>query len=278
MMASMTAFTVNDAFMKMLAGTLPLFQALTLRGVGVVLALLLLCAAFNQLRFNGTRRDWRLIGWRAVAEATAAVCFLTALFNMPLAELSAILQALPLTVSLAGVVFLGETLGWQRMSAIAIGFIGVMLIIQPGGANFNTFSLLGLAAVAAVTARDLAARQLSKDAPTLFVALVTSTFVTIVSAILSLFVDWQPVSLGSAGFLAASSLTIIGGYVFSISAMRVGEIAAVAPFRYTSLVVALILGVLIFKERPDFLSLIGAAIVVATGLFMLFRENRKKGA
>lgn len=274
MAGSMTAFTVNDAFMKGMAGDVPLFQALFLRGVGVVLSLTLLCWFLGQLRFNLGRRDWTLMSLRAISEVGGALFFLTALFNMPLANVSAILQALPLTVSLAGALILGEALGWRRLTAIMIGFAGVMLIVRPGGEDFNIYALYAVLAVICVTFRDLAARKLSRDVPSVLVALVAAVFVTIAAGFASLFVDWVPMPGRNLGLLGGATLFVIGGYIFSVAAMRTGELSFIAPFRYTSLLVALILGFAIFGDFPKPLTLLGAAIVVTTGLFTLYREAR----
>ncbi len=274
MAGSMTAFTVNDAFMKALADELPLMQALFLRGIGVALCLLVLCRMMGQLKFDLGRRDWVLILLRTLAEVGGAFFFLTALFHMPIANLSAILQTLPLTVTLAGAVFLGETLGWRRFSAILIGFCGVLLIVKPGGAGFDIYSIYAIAAVACVTLRDLAARRMSHAAPSVLVALMAAIGVTLFAGLMALFVDWAPLSGRAALQLGGAMVFIIGGYVFSVAAMRVGDLSFVAPFRYTSLLVALILGLLIFGDFPDRLTLLGAAIVVTTGLFTLYREAR----
>jgi len=128
MTGSMTAFTINDAFMKGVLVDVPLFQALFLRSCGVVVCIIILARALGQLRFDMGRKDWTYMIMRAVAEAMGAVMFLSALSRMPIANVSAILQALPLTVSLAGALFLGEALGWRRLTAILVGFCGVMLI------------------------------------------------------------------------------------------------------------------------------------------------------
>ncbi len=276
MMASMTAFTVNDAFMKALSDELPLFQAMFVRSIGVVILLFLLCRQQGQLRFDVGGPDRAMIVLRSTAEVMAAFLFIGALFKMPLANVAAILQVLPLTVTLAGAMVFKEALGWRRILAIIIGFFGVLLIVQPGGADFNAYSFAVLGAVFFVTVRDLAARRLSRDVPSTLVALVAAVFVMTSSGIGSIFVTWQPMSGLAVMQMAAAMFFVIGGYIFSIAAMRVGEIGAVAPFRYTSLLVALILGAAVFGDWPNGLTLIGAVIVVATGLFTLWREGRLK--
>ena len=276
MVGAMTAYTVNDAFMKSLSGDMPVFQAIFLRGLGVTLALGLICWSKGQFRARIAPRDRRLIGLRSLAEAASALMFLTALFNMPLANLSAILQALPLTVSLAAALILREPLGWRRLTAILIGFGGVLLIVRPGGADFNIYSLYAVGAVLLVTVRDLAVRPMSRDVPSILVAFVAAGTVCAVAGAVSLLSPWAPLTPIVAAQLLGAMTAILGGYILSVTAMRWGEIGFVAPFRYTSLIVAGILGLLVFGEVPRGLTLIGAAIVVATGLFTLYRERRLK--
>lgn len=276
MVGAMSAFTVNDAFMKTVSADLPLFQSIFLRGVIVLPLLVILCKSMGQLRFDLSRKDWGLILIRTVAEMIGALLFITALFNMPLANVSAILQALPLTVSLAAAVFLGEPLGWRRITAIMVGFAGVMLIVRPGGTDFSIYSLYAIGAVMVVTVRDLAARRMSRNVPSTLAAVIAAAGVTVMAGLGLPFETWTPVALPQLGLLAGAAVFIIGGYVFSVAAMRVGEIGFVAPFRYTSLLVALMLGYLVFGEIPKALTLVGAGIVVAMGLFTLYREQRIK--
>ncbi|WP_106745995.1 DMT family transporter [Yoonia maritima] len=274
MMGGMCAYTVNDAFMKALSDEIPLFEAVLWRGVGAIICLLIMCRMMGQLRFDLPRREWGLITLRSLGEVGGTYFFLTALFNMPIANVSAILQSLPLTVSLSAMIFLNEPLGWRRMAAISIGFAGVLLIIQPGGADFNLFSMYALAAVACITLRDVVVRRMSRDVPSIFVALIAAVGVTMLGGVGSLFTETVPFTTKATLQLLGATGFLICGYIFSVTAMRWGEISFVAPFRYTSLVVALILGVLVFGEWPNMLTIIGATIVVATGLFTLYRESR----
>lgn len=276
MMGAMCAYTFNDAFMKALADDIPLFQAILFRGMAAVVFLTILCRMLGQLRFDLTAHDWKYVLIRTAGEVGGTYFFLTALFNMPIANVSAILQALPLAVSLAAALFLAEPLGWRRLTAIVAGFAGVLLIIQPGGADFSSYSLYALCAVACVTLRDIAVRRMSRTVPSVFVALIAAVGVTLMGAVGSLFIDWQPFSTKSAFQLSAATGFLIFGYIASVNAMRFGEISFVAPFRYTSLLVALLLGVLVFDEWPNVLALTGALVVVMTGLFTLYRETRLK--
>ncbi len=274
MSASMAAYVFNDMCMKALSDELPVFQAIFLRGLLTSLIIAFLAWKLDALRFRYDKKDWKLILLRSLAEMAAAYFFVTAIFNMPIANATAILQALPLTVALAGALFLGEAIGWRRLVAILIGLIGVLLIVQPGTNGFSVYSVYAILTVVAVTIRDLAARRLSKNVPSLSVALIASLVVTILAGSASLTIEWSAPSLAGWVQLIGASVFIIGGYVFSIMTMRIGDIGAVAPFRYTSLIWALLLGFFLFNEWPDGLSLIGAAIVVATGVYTILRERR----
>lgn len=273
MMTSMSAFTVNDVFMKLANAELDLFQAIAMRGLMITFGLAMLAYLRGQLTYRPSRKDWWLIALRTAAEAIGTVFFLTALMNMAIGNLSAILQALPLTVTLAAALFLREAVGWRRVTAILVGFIGVVLIIQPGTDDFTIYSLYGVAAVIAVTVRDLAARRLSKDIPSGIVALAAAVGVSAMALIGGADQAWVMPSLTAGLQLAAAAVALMIGYICAVSAMRTGDIGFVAPFRYTSLLVALVLGYIVFDEWPNALTFIGAGIVVATGLFTLYRER-----
>ncbi|GAA0312079.1 DMT family transporter [Rhodovulum strictum] len=281
MMAGMAAFTFNDACMKAVSDSVPFFQAVFLRGCLTVALLLVLSRAMGGLRLRLPARDWRLIGFRTLAEIGAAYFFITALFHAPLANVTAIIQAIPLAVTMGGALFLGERVGWQRWLAILIGFAGVLLIVRPGTEGFTIHSVHALISVGFVAARDLVTRQLSRGVPSMSVAVSAAAGVALFGGIgAAAQGGWTPLPTVALAQLAGASVFIVGGYLFSVMAMRVGEVAVIAPFRYTALLWALALGILLFDERPSALTLAGAGIVVATGLFTFYRERRlaRRGA
>ncbi|WP_323785986.1 DMT family transporter [Thalassovita sp.] len=274
MMASMAAFTINDTFMKALAGEVPLFQLLFLRGILTSVFTGFWAWRLGALHLRLPRRDLGLIALRIVAEIGAAYFFLTALFNMPIANVTAILQSLPLTVSLLAALLFRESLGWRRMSAILVGLLGVLLIVRPGADGFTLYSVYALIAVAFVTMRDLVTRRLSRNTPSMLVTWTTSMSVMVFFGLAGLGQDWVEMDMRTWGFVLASSISIIAGYLCSVLVMRVGEISFIAPFRYTGLIWALALGWFVFGEWPAPMTLIGAAIVVCSGVFMLYREGQ----
>jgi drug/metabolite transporter (DMT)-like permease len=274
MMVAMAAFALGDACVKALTQVLPIYQAITLRGVLTVPALLMIAHFSGGLRLMALQGAWRLVALRSVAEVVTTLCFFVALLHMPLAVVTAILQFLPLAITLAAAAFLKEPVGWRRLSAIGAGFGGVMLIIRPGTDSFSIWALFALMAVAAVVVRDLSSRRLPAAVSSVTVALCGAVAVTLIAAALSLRSEWQPVGLSTAALITAAAAMIIVGYIFAVQAMRVGEVGFTTPFRYSGLIWATMLGWIFFAEFPDGLSILGGLIVVGSGLFTLARERR----
>jgi len=272
MAVAMATFTVNDSFMKAATQLLPLSQAIVIRGVMTLAALLVLARMMGVRTLRVAKVDRKLLGWRTLAEVGGTITFLTALQHMQLANLSAILQSLPLAVTLGAVIALKEPVGWRRMTAIGVGFLGVLLIVRPGTEGFNIWAVVALISVAFVVVRDLATRQFSGALPSVTIAIYTAVAVTLMGVAGLTIEDWGPVPLVAFAMLAGAATMLIMGYLFIVMAMRVGDVAIVAPFRYSALIWAILIGWLVFGEIPKGLTLLGAAIVVATGLYTYLRE------
>lgn len=276
MVGSMICFAVNDAVIKSLGGVLPIFQTLAVRGgiVVIVLAVMVMRSGWcvQELR----RRDKMILLLRVAAEVGAAFFIVTALFNMELANMTAILQILPLTIPLAAFIFLGEPLGWRRLLAIFIGFLGMLFIVKPGSDGFNVYSLFCLAAVICVTIRDLTARSLGAKLSSQEMSLFAAIGVFGAASVATMFEPWVAISLTSWAALCGSSLAILLGYLVSVYAIRTGDVSFTAQFRYIGLIAALILGYVFFGEWPDRLALMGAAIIVGTGAFTLYRQQASR--
>ncbi|MFN4101033.1 MAG: DMT family transporter [Pararhodobacter sp.] len=273
MMAGMATFTLSDAIMKQLGTQMPMFQTLAWRGLGVCLILGVVAwraGAFRTIILPGDRR---LVILRTLADTAATWFFLQALYNLPLANVTAILQALPLTVTLGAALFLGERVGWRRLLAIAVGFVGVMLIVRPDAAGFDRHAISALISVGFVTLRDLLTRRMSRSVPSLIVALANAGAVTLfglAGSVTETFVRPDP---QTALLLLGTTIFVVGGYLMTVMAVRTGELSVVTPFRYTGLIWALVLGLVLFSEWPDLVTLLGAALIVATGLFTFYRER-----
>lgn len=170
--------------------------------------------------------------------------------------------------------FYGDKIGWRRMTAIVIGFIGVMIIIRPGTAGFSIWSVMGLGSVLTVVIRDLSVRPLDRAVPSIMVALGAGVAVTAMGLVGAAIQGWQPINLLQSAQVAGAGVMLPIGYICAVSAMRVGDVGFIAPFRYMSLMWAILLGWLAFSNLPDLYAVIGASIVVATGVYTLMRERK----
>ena len=267
------AYVLNDAVMKLLFADIDFFQAIFLRGLVSLPPLLVLALMTKTLLQKYSAKNQRFMIIRILAEIGTTVTFLTALKHMPLANVTAILQSLPLAITMAAAIFLGEPVGWRRWSAICLGFTGVLIIIRPGLAGFNSYSLLALAAVLLLTVREISTRQLDKKIPTVTVALSTTLGITVFAALMLIGDEWAEINFVSWSLIIAAAAAVTVATLLSVVAMRTGDIGFVSPFRYTSLIGAIGLGILLFGEWPDGITLLGAAIIAFAGIYSLYREQ-----
>lgn len=276
MAIAMVGFTCNDALVKSVTGDMNVGQIMFVRGLMTTILVVAIA------RWMGALGSWRVVlqpavALRMTAEILASLAFISALGAMPLANTSAILQALPLAVTLGAALFLGETVGWRRWLAIIAGFAGVLIVIRPGPEGFSMAAVYVIASVVGAAARDLSTRQIASDVPSLFISVITAVTTTTVGAALIVPMGgWQPMSGEVFGRLAAASVLLLVGYQAIVIAMRIGEISFIAPFRYTSLLWAIAIGFVFFGERPDLWMTVGVVIIVASGLYTFYRENRRQ--
>lgn len=275
MILAMGLFAVEDMLIKLMSRDMPTGQILIIIGLGGAAVFAVLALVRGRALWTRALLHPAVIG-RTVAEAIGTVGFVTALALTPITSASAILQALPLVITLAAAFFLREQVGWRRWSAIGAGFCGVLLVIRPGLDAFEPASLFAVQAVIALAARDL----LTRIAPRTTSAeqLSTMAFLGVAVAGLALMIGFSQTAVTPRGpLLTLTALAIIVGtasYLAIVTATRTGDVGAVAPFRYSRIFFALIIGYTVFGERPDAATLIGTGIIVASGLYTLIREAR----
>lgn len=273
MAISMAGFTTNDAITKYASASMNMGQVMVIRGIFATALIGLL--AWHQGAFRAPRAlGHPLVIVRVLGEVGGTVTFLIALAHLPIATVSAVLQALPLAVTMGAALFLGEDVRWRRWLAIAVGFIGVMIIVRPGFEGFSVYTLYALACVVFCAIRDLATRSLPDHIPSSLISTATAAAVMIAGVFLFVPMGgWTPPSASSVGLLGIGAVLLVIGYQFIIMAMRVGDISFIAPFRYTALIWAMALGFAIFGDIPDTAMIVGAVIVVGSGLYALYRER-----
>lgn len=276
MMISMAGFVLNDALVKLVLTDIGVFQSIVVRGIFACSLMAILC--WKTGAFDNSGRAWQaakhpMVIWRSICETFGAFFFLTALSHMPIANVTAVFQILPLTITLGAALFFGEKVGWRRYLAILVGLFGVMLIIQPGTDKFDSAAVYALVATVFITIRDLTTRGVPHEIPSLLVGLVTALAIMAMGLIGSAFQPWLPIDGVQIAILAAAAIMLMVGNVASVITMRHGDVSFVAPFRYSILIWALLLGYFLFDDVPDTLAMLGAIIVVGSGLFSFYRER-----
>jgi drug/metabolite transporter (DMT)-like permease len=275
MAVAMAAFTMNDAITKAVSAEINFGQVMLVRGVFASVLIAALTSYQQAVRPLRTLLV-ESVALRVIGEVGGAISFLAAITHMPLANAAAIFQALPLAITLGAALVFGEPVGWRRWLAIAAGFIGVLIIVRPGVEGFSQFSLFALISVAFCTVRDLATKRIPSEIPSMFVTLLTTITVTLAGlAMLFPLGGWTPPSGQSVGLLALAAVLVLVGYQCVIMAMRAGDISAVAPFRYTALVWAMLLGYFVFGDAPDAMMMTGASVIVMSGLYAFYRERQR---
>jgi len=271
LMGAMAAFAVNDMVMKLTAQRYALGEVITVRGaIATVLvgSIMLAMGKITTLRYVSP-----LVLSRTMFDGLAMVLFTTALIHMPLAELSAINLVSPLIITAAAVVLFKEEVGWRRWTAIAVGFLGTLLIIRPTAGAFNAWALLGVATAFAGVARDMITRLLNPRIPSIMISFLAAFGSMLIGPVMGLAEQWRPMALFDVGMLAISAAFVASGHMLVVIAFRGHiDVAAIAPIRYTLLIWAGICGYLAFGELPDRFGIAGSLLIVASGLYALHRE------
>ena len=275
MLLAMFGFITNDALIKLAGESLPLPMIIFVRG-------LIACAMIAALGI--VFRQWRRIpiaafkplGVRITGEVGGTLLYLTALLAMPIANATAILQAMPLVMTVIAAAVLKEKVGWRRWLAVAAGFVGMLMVVQPGMEGFDANALYAVAALGFIALRDLSNRYISRDVPTVMVTFATMFAAMGMGAAMVLidgFTRWPDAR--EIAILSAAAAFLSLGYYFITDAMRTGELSVVALFRYSIIVWAFVLGYFIWGDVPGLLRLAGIALIVSSGLFVIYRERVK---
>ncbi len=271
MVITTACFVAGDTCIKLIGTTLPLAQVICLIGVVSSLFLLVVCGQ------QGILKDLPLIFTRTVLlrslfDTMGSFMFVSALMHMPLANLSSVMQSVPLVVVAVGVIFLGEKAGLSRIAAVIAGFVGVLLIVKPSPQTISIYEFLAVGAVIVVAFRDLVTKRIPAHVPLLVIALANAAFISVSGFGVGLVQGFKSVEAWQWVLLLGAGLFVTISYFFIVATVRLGDLSATAPFRYSEVVFAIIAGILVFGEYPDAISYMGMALVIAAGLFAAHRE------
>ena len=273
MILAMAGFAFEDLFIKTLSAHLPVSEIIIILGsTGSIIFLII--AKLQRAPIVHKDLLNRHVITRTVFELFGALFFVIAIALTPLSSASAILQITPLLVTIGAAVFFRENVGWRRWTAVLIGFIGVLLILRPGFGGFMPASIFALLGAMFLAGRDLATRAMEVKLPSVTIALYAFLAFGI-SGIFIMPFNSAMIALTSTDimyFIGASVFGVIAYYSLVI-ASRIGEMSVISPFRYSRIVFAMLLSILVLKENPDSFTLIGATIIVVSGLYTFLREN-----
>lgn len=274
MVGAMGCFVTNDALVKFASQSMPSAQLIFIRGFMSVLLVLAVAHALGATsRLREATRGW--VAGRGLIDAIATMLYLGSLFHLPIGNATAINLAAPLFMTMFAALFMAERVRGARWLAVGLGFLGVLLVIQPRADGFNAWALVCLLGTLFHAARDLMTRRIHAGVPSILITLATAVAVTVVSGLSSLLQGWRPFGLFEFGLLALASVFLTGGYYFIINSMRHGEMTLIAPFRYSGLLFALVLGYLVWGEVPNTLAWFGITLLIGSGLYVLISEKRR---
>ena len=267
------AFVINDAIVKLLTAELPSGEIIVVRGA-LATALLVTCVvAFGATRPLAVLKT-PMMALRLAAAGAATVFIVLSLRYAPLATVNTVLQVTPLLVTAGAAIFYGERVGWRRWLTALTGFAGVLLIVQPGNAELGAAAFVVLAALACTTMRDITTRGLERGIPSILVAAASTAVVTLGGILVVPFDSaWTMPTAEAWGLMWVSAVCQLIANTLIIYALRTGEIAVVAPFRYVAAPLSILIGYWWWGDIPDTLAWAGIGLVIAAGLYTLHRER-----
>ena len=271
MIVTTACFVGGDTCIKLIGITLPLGEVICLIGL-LSTAFLFIISAQQGILKNVPMIFTRTVLLRSLFDVMGSFMFVSALMHMPIANLSSVMQSVPLVVVVVAVIFLGEHAGLTRAAAVIVGFIGVLLIVKPTPQTFTIYEFLAIGTVVVVALRDLVTKRIPANVPLLIVALANAIFVSLSGFGYGLAQGFQRVEVWQLGLLIGAGFLVTCGYIFIVATVRLGDLSATAPFRYAEVVFAIIAGILVFNEYPDLLAYIGMALVIAAGLYAAHQE------
>jgi len=271
MMLGMTLLSSNDVFMKLSSEHLGIGQLLFIRGsLAVAIFSLAMRSAGKPIITKAAFSKWILV--RAFCECGATLCFITGLSLLPIATASTLVWTSPIFLTIAATLILKEHVAAVRWWAVFVGFIGVMLVANPGSVDFSLTMLLPLAAAIFIAARDLVTRKLDPSLHSLYVTWTTLVVVTMAGLLIS-FLDWRPIALTQILWLCASAVLISSAFFLQISAVRLGELSFIAPFSYTGILIAVFYGFVVWEELPGTAMIFGIILIILSGLYILSHQT-----
>ncbi len=271
-MAAMAFFLGNDTCIKLVSESLPTAQIIFLRGMVAIAVLSSLAkVVFGLGNMTVFLQGWKnsAVLWRALVDALATLCYLVALFNMPIGNATAINMAVPIFIACGAALWMRERISLWRWSLVLAGFVGVLLVIQPRADGFNGYAWLCLIATALHAVRDLLTRRIPQGIASIVVTMATAIAVTVFAGAFTLAQAWVPMSVNQILLITLAAVLLSAGYLLMVMSMRAGDVSFIAPFRYSALPMALAIGYSVWGDVPNALAWCGILLLASAGVAML---------
>ena len=269
-------FVANDSCMKLALADAPPFQVLVMRGIAACLWCLPIIVVLGHSRaLLKTFHPWVVM--RSLCETTGILCFILALGNMPIADVTAMVQITPLLVLIGIWLIWGERIGTVRLVLIALGITGAILVAQPGSSAASPFAIFGFLTAVGAAGRDIATRKVPADTPALVVAFSTLLIVLMCAALGSALFETQVVpTFRHVLLMAIAGFFLMGGHLFIFLAFRLAPARVVAPFTYSFMLWAGLSGYVLFNDIPNLLAIMGMVLILLAGLAVVLLEGRTR--
>jgi drug/metabolite transporter (DMT)-like permease len=267
----MAAYTVNDVLVKQILFTYPVGEVIFVRGIMCTLLIGGAALALGHARALRATMS-RVLATRSLCDGLSTAGFIAALAHMKLANVAAVLQIAPLIITALSVLIYREVVGWRSWTAIGLGFGGALLVIKPIPSEFDIWAVVGAASAFAAAIREIQTRHIGRAVPVLVVAFWGTVAITLCGSVFGFVEDWRPFSGGELLQVFVAAIFVgIAIYLLALG-FRDVDLSVVAPFRYTYLLTSALGGYLVFREVPDAWTVVGAALIVGSGIYTLHRE------
>jgi drug/metabolite transporter (DMT)-like permease len=275
MILCMFFFAINDALIK---HVLLIYKDITILGEvifirGVISTLILGLYLFFKKKLTLDVMISKPLHGRGAVESIAAVFFFLGLMYLPFGELYSLLNLAPILITASGAFILGEKVGWRRWTAVILGFVGVLIVVNPNDLKFGFAFLYPLVSAVFITQRDTITKKYLKNFDSLQVVFITSLSVTIFFSF-GMILNYQPINLEIFIYIFLSAIFVTIGYYFSVLTIKTANISTTSPFRYTIIIFGIVLGYFIFKETPSINMIIGSLLIIGSGIFIIFRQKK----
>jgi drug/metabolite transporter (DMT)-like permease len=272
MSAAMLSFVLNDSLTKFVSASIAAPQLIFLRGLLACIGLIWLAVTVSKLppwreTLGHICHKWVFI--RSFLDGMASLVYLSALFNMPLANATAINMSTPLLIALLSALLLGQRVSGRHWGIMGVGFFGVLLVVQPQADGFNAWAWVALAGTLFHALRDLSVSFIPDHVPSMLITLGTAITATLMAGLWALWHPWQSVTWAEWGLMTGAAVFLSIGYFLLIKATRMADMSVIAPFRYLGLLTAVVMGFVVWGDVPNTLAWVGMALLVGASLTML---------